>query len=49
VQEARTLVEAGDDIKASAALPRLKANLEKLIEELEGRPAAQSRAAAGRG
>jgi hypothetical protein len=42
VQEARTLVEAGNDIKASAALPRLKANLEKLIEELEGRPAAQS-------
>ena len=42
VQEARTLVEAGDDINASGALPRLKADLEKLLEELEGHPAAQS-------
>ena len=42
LQEARTLVEAGDDIKASEALPRLTAEFEKLVEELEGRPAAQS-------
>jgi hypothetical protein len=42
VQEARTLVEGGDDMKASEALPRLKADLEKLLEELEGHPAAQS-------
>ena len=42
VQEARTAVEAGDDVKASGSLPRLKADLEKLIEELEGRPATQS-------
>ena len=42
VQEARTLVEAGDDMKASEALPRLKADLEKLVDELEGRQAAQS-------
>lgn len=42
VQEARTAVEAGDDVKASEALPRLKEDLEKLVEELEGRPAAQS-------
>jgi hypothetical protein len=42
LQEARTLVEAGDDIKASEALTRLKAEFEKLIDELEGRPAAQS-------
>lgn len=42
VQEARTLVESGDDIKASDALPGLKRDLERLIEELEGRPAAQS-------
>lgn len=43
VQEARTLVESGDDIKAQEALPRLKADLEKLVDELEGRPAQSSR------
>jgi hypothetical protein len=42
LQEARTLVEAGDDIKASEALTRLKTDFEKLVDELEGRPAAQS-------
>jgi len=42
VQEARTLVEAGDAVKASEAFPRLKADLEKLVDELEGHPAAQS-------
>jgi len=42
LQEARALVEAGDDIKASEALTRLKADFEKLVDELEGHPAAQS-------
>jgi hypothetical protein len=42
VQEARALVESGDDIKASEALPGLKHDLEQVIDELEGRPAAQS-------
>ncbi|HEV8394690.1 MAG TPA: DUF4398 domain-containing protein [Vicinamibacterales bacterium] len=42
VQEARAWVEAGDDIKASEALPGLKTDLERLVAELEERPAAQS-------
>jgi hypothetical protein len=42
VQEARAAVEAGDDSKAAAALPGLKADLEKLVAELEGTAAAQS-------
>jgi hypothetical protein len=42
VQEARALVEAGDDMKASEVLPGLKRDLEQVIDELEGRPAAQS-------
>jgi hypothetical protein len=42
VQEARAAVEAGDDVKASEALPGLKTQLEQLVAELEGSPAAQS-------
>jgi hypothetical protein len=42
VQEARAAVEAGDDTKAAAALPGLKTELERLVAELEGGPAAQS-------
>jgi len=42
VQKARAAVEAGDDVKASADLPGLKTGLERLVDELEGRGAAQS-------
>ena len=42
VQEARAAVEAGDDLKASAQLPGLKTELEKLVAELEGPAPAQS-------
>jgi hypothetical protein len=42
VQEARAAVEAGDDIKASEALPGLKTSLELVIAEIEGTAAAQS-------
>jgi len=42
VQEARTLVEAGDDVKAAAVLPALKTELMALIEEIEGPQATQS-------
>jgi hypothetical protein len=42
VQEARALVEAGDDIKAAAALPALKTDLERLVGELEGSAPAQT-------
>ena len=42
VQEARAAVEAGDDIKASEALPGVKSALELVIQEVEGRAAAQS-------
>lgn len=42
VQEVRAAVEAGDDVKASEALPGLTTALEQLVAELEGSPAAQS-------
>jgi len=42
VQEARAAVEAGDDAKAAAALPGLKSDLQRLVDELEGRPPTQS-------
>ncbi|HZI81550.1 MAG TPA: hypothetical protein VFD69_18650 [Vicinamibacterales bacterium] len=42
VQEARAAVEAGDDMKAAAALPGLKTELERLVAELEGSAPAQS-------
>ena len=42
VQEARAAVEAGNDIKASEALPGVKSALELVIQEIEGRAAAQS-------
>jgi len=42
VQEARTLVESGDVVKAGTVLPALKTDLTALVEELEGTPAAQS-------
>jgi hypothetical protein len=42
VQEARAAVEAGDDLKASAALPGLKTELEGLLADLETPASAQS-------
>ena len=42
VQETRAAVEAGDDVKAAAALPALKTELERLVVELEGTAPAQS-------
>lgn len=42
VQEARTLVESGDIVKAGTVLPALKTDLTGFLEELEGAPAAQS-------
>ena len=42
VQEARALVEQGDDVKAATVLPALKMDLTSLVQELEGASAAQS-------
>ena len=42
VQEARTLVERGDIVKAGTVLPALKTDLTAFVEELEGVPAAQA-------
>lgn len=42
VQEARAAVEAGDDVRASEALPGLKTELERLVAEIEAPPATQS-------
>ena len=43
VQEARALVESGDDVKAATVLPALKMDLTALAQELEGAPAQSSR------
>ena len=42
VQEARAAVETGEDLKAAAALPGLKIELEALLVQLEGPAPAQS-------
>jgi hypothetical protein len=42
VQEVRAAVEAGDDVKASEALPGLKTQLEGLIAGIDAPPATQS-------
>jgi hypothetical protein len=42
VQEVRAAVEAGDDVKASEALPGLKTQLEQLVADIEAPPATQS-------
>jgi hypothetical protein len=42
VQEARTLVESGNIVKAAMVLPALKTDLTAFVEELEGVPTAQS-------